>query len=128
MSIVSEALRSWLVECSCFRWVCWQHWRSWFMPLVVGLYCVVLLVVLPLLVWELYREGTPDEFKAWFVAGIFMLLTIPVFLVGLVQHLLNYTQPHLQKHIIRCTDISLSFPEWSLVVHSHIHMSQNHLL
>ena len=79
------------------------------MPVVVGLYCVVLLVVLPLLVWELYREGTPDEFKAWFVAGIFMLLTIPVFLVGLVQHLLNYTQPHLQKHIIRCTDICLSF-------------------
>ena len=81
------------------------------MPVVVGLYCVVLLVVLPLLVWELYREGTPDEFKAWFVAGIFMLLTIPVFLVGLVQHLLNYTQPHLQKHIIRCTDISLLFSD-----------------
>ena len=102
MSTVRGVLRSWLVDCSCLYWACWQHWRSWFKPLVAGLYCVVLLIALPLLVWDLYQEGTPDQFKAWFVAGIFVLLTIPVFLVGLMQHLLNYTQPHLQKHIIRC--------------------------
>ncbi len=68
---------------------------------MAAVYCVVLVVLLPVLIWELYREHAEDSFKAWFVAGIFVLLTIPIFLAGLVQHLLNYTQPHLQKHIIR---------------------------
>lgn len=73
---------------------------------MIILYLIVLFVMLPLLVYGLYQEHAEAEFKAWFVAGIFLLLTIPIFLLGLMQHLFNYTQPQLQKHIIRF-DLSL---------------------
>ncbi|XP_064123624.1 transmembrane protein 184C isoform X2 [Loxodonta africana] len=39
--------------------------------------------------------------KAWFIAGIFLLLTIPISLWVILQHLVHYTQPELQKPIIR---------------------------
>ncbi len=65
------------------------------------LYLIVLLIVLPLLVFELYKENAGVQFKAWFVAGLFVLLTLPIFCIGLMQHMFNYTKPHLQKHIIR---------------------------
>jgi len=68
---------------------------------VTLVYLVILFVFLPLLIWELFREHAQTTFSAWFVAGIFMLLTLPIFLCGLLQHLVNYTKPHLQKHIIR---------------------------
>ncbi|GAB1293424.1 Transmembrane protein 184C [Apodemus speciosus] len=33
--------------------------------------------------------------KAWFIAGIFVLLTIPVSMCGIRQHRVHYTQPEL---------------------------------
>ncbi|KAM7394426.1 hypothetical protein PAMP_021231 [Pampus punctatissimus] len=39
--------------------------------------------------------------KAWFIAGIFVFMTIPISLWGILQHLVHYTQPELQKPIIR---------------------------
>eukprot|EP00731_Ephydatia_muelleri_P028273 Em0019g1146a len=98
---VKSVLRSCLLDCSCARWGCWHYWRSWFKPLVGLIYLVIVVLVMPLLVWKLYRLETTPHFKAWFVAGVFVLLTLPVFLYGLVLHLLNYTQPHLQHYIIR---------------------------
>lgn len=98
---VKSALRSCVLDCTCSRWVCWRYWRCWFKPLVGLVYLIILVLVMPLLVWKLYRTGASQHFKAWFVAGVFVLLTLPVFLYGLVLHLLNYTQPHLQHYIIR---------------------------
>lgn len=39
--------------------------------------------------------------KAWFIAGVFVFLTIPISLWGILQHMVHYTQPELQKPIIR---------------------------
>lgn len=39
--------------------------------------------------------------KAWFIAGVFVFMTIPISLWGILQHLVHYTQPELQKPIIR---------------------------
>lgn len=85
----------------CLHWECWAYWRLTLKVTVILLYLTILCVCLPLLIWELIRQHTETSFSAWFVAGIFVLLTLPIFLWGLLQHLLNYTQPHLQKHIIR---------------------------
>lgn len=41
--------------------------------------------------------------KAWFIAGIFVFLTIPISLWGILQHIVHYTQPELQRPIIRWT-------------------------
>ena len=68
---------------------------------MVIIYLIVLLVALPLLIFKLYEEKAGDQFKAWFVGGIFVLLTLPIFLIGLMLHMFNYTKPYLQKHIIR---------------------------
>ena len=99
MARLRLALRSCCTQCS--HWSCWQQWRMWCKPLIAVVYVVILLVFLPILIYDLYKEGAGDQFKAWFVAGIFLLLTLPIFLVGVMLHLFNYTQPHLQKHIIR---------------------------
>uniref|UniRef100_A0A667XN94 Transmembrane protein 184C n=1 Tax=Myripristis murdjan TaxID=586833 RepID=A0A667XN94_9TELE len=96
------------------------NWRRWIRPLVVLLYILLLLVVLPLCIWELQKSGVSSyplldrvncsqhnafqvgtHNKAWFIAGIFVFMTIPISLWGILQHLVHYTQPELQKPIIR---------------------------
>ncbi|KAL1282168.1 hypothetical protein QQF64_000971 [Cirrhinus molitorella] len=77
------------------------NWRRWIRPLVVLLYILLLLVVLPLCIWELQKSGVSTPNKAWFIAGIFVFMTIPISLWGILQHLVHYTQPELQKPIIR---------------------------
>ncbi|NXY48299.1 T184C protein, partial [Ceuthmochares aereus] len=64
--------------------------------------------------------------KAWFIAGIFLLMTIPISLWGILQHLVHYTQPELQKPIIRIlwmvpiysldSWIALKYPEIAIYV------------
>ncbi|PWA30751.1 hypothetical protein CCH79_00009205 [Gambusia affinis] len=83
------------MPCSC------GDWRRWIRPLVVVLYILLLIVVLPLVIWELQKSGVGTHNKAWFIAGIFVFMTIPISLWGILQHLVHYTQPELQKPIIR---------------------------
>uniref|UniRef100_A0A8B9FCT1 T184C protein n=1 Tax=Amazona collaria TaxID=241587 RepID=A0A8B9FCT1_9PSIT len=83
------------------------NWRRWIRPLVVLLYIVGLLVVVPLCVWELQKLEVGIHTKAWFIAGIFLLMTIPISLWGILQHLVHYTQPELQKPIISQPVLSL---------------------
>ncbi|XP_059553876.1 transmembrane protein 184C isoform X3 [Myotis daubentonii] len=133
------------MPCTCT----WTNWRQWIRPLVAVIYLVVIMVAVPLSVWELQKlqkltlnqqrfckkslvyflmsysyydiskvlqAGRTQEnlyqrvllllkvgihTKAWFIAGIFLLLTIPISLWGILQHLVHYTQPELQKPIIR---------------------------
>ncbi|KAK0144928.1 Transmembrane protein 184C [Merluccius polli] len=83
------------MPCSC------GNWRRWIRPLVVVLYILLLLVVLPLCIWQLQKSEVGTHNKAWFIAGIFVFMTIPISLWGILQHLVHYTQPELQKPIIR---------------------------
>lgn len=83
------------MPCSC------GNWKRWIRPLVVVLYVSLLLVVLPLCIWELQKTGVGIHNKAWFIAGIFVFMTVPISLWGILQHLVHYTQPELQKPIIR---------------------------
>ncbi|KAM5194500.1 transmembrane protein 184C isoform 2-T2 [Mantella aurantiaca] len=77
------------------------NWRRWIRPLVVLIYIVGLLVAIPICIWELLKMKVEVPTKAWFIAGIFVLMTIPISLWGILQHLVHYTQPELQKPIIR---------------------------
>lgn len=101
MVAVKRKLRFVMYECGCTRWTCWRHWRGWCKPAVAAFYTVLLVVTLPMLIYHVSSKHNYTKMAAWFLAGLFVLLTLPVFLAGLVQHILNYTQPHLQKHIIR---------------------------
>ncbi|KAG8453960.1 hypothetical protein GDO86_000548 [Hymenochirus boettgeri] len=77
------------------------NWRRWIRPLVVLLYIVGLIIGIPLCIWKLQKMEVGVHTKAWFIAGIFVLMTIPISLWGILQHLVHYTQPELQKPIIR---------------------------
>ena len=87
------------------------------------LYAIVVLIVLPLCVYERNRNYS-SKVEAWFIGGIFVMATLPVSMFGILQHALNYSKPHLQKYIIRVlfmvptyalnSWIVLKFPETSI--------------
>ncbi|XP_052582943.1 transmembrane protein 184C isoform X2 [Peromyscus californicus insignis] len=78
-----------------------SNWRRWIRPLIILTYVVGILILVPLCIWERHKLKVGIHTKAWFIAGIFLLLTVPVSLWGILQHLVHYTQPELQKPIIR---------------------------
>ncbi|XP_074650637.1 transmembrane protein 184C-like [Tubulanus polymorphus] len=80
---------------------CCNGWRGWIRPLVVSIYFVILIIALPLSVWELTRAEAPPYVLAWFIGGIFVMLSIPISVWGILQHLIHYTKPILQKPLIR---------------------------
>jgi len=85
----------------CIRWNCWFHWRWWLKVALATVYALVVVVAFPIMIWRLIEVDARAHITAWFIAGMFVLLTLPIFLAGLVQHLTNYTRPDLQRHIIR---------------------------
>ncbi|XP_067663082.1 transmembrane protein 184C-like [Haliotis asinina] len=80
---------------------CINRWRKWIRPLVILVYIMLLTVALPLCIWELNRTKKEVHVQAWFVGGLFVMMSLPISLWGIVQHLVYYTQPQLQRNIIR---------------------------
>ena len=67
--------------------------------MVIALYILIMCVVLPFFVWEMRNEGVKRE--VLFVGGLFTCLTLPLSLWGILQHLVHFTKPEFQRHIIR---------------------------
>ncbi|GIL83404.1 hypothetical protein Vretimale_11220 [Volvox reticuliferus] len=63
--------------------------------------CFLTLMALPLLVWEFQRIHYDVHRQAWFIGGIFAILSVPISIYEIALHTEYYTQPHLQKHVIR---------------------------
>nr|CAB3267062.1 transmembrane protein 184C-like [Phallusia mammillata] len=78
-----------------------RGWRYWIRPFVVLLYVLVLLVALPLLCVDLVQNQAKPLTVAWFIAGMFVIVTIPMSLWTILHHLIYFTQPELQKPIMR---------------------------
>ncbi|CAG5135698.1 unnamed protein product [Candidula unifasciata] len=78
-----------------------RSWRRWIRFVVVIVYIILLVIAVPLCIWELERTGAPDHVQAWFVGGLFVLMALPISVWGIVQHIVNYTTPHMQRYIIR---------------------------
>ncbi|XP_018023003.1 transmembrane protein 184C [Hyalella azteca] len=86
--------------CSSCHNLC-SRWRLWIRPLVFFVYAAVILGVLPYVIYKMVQDGV-DKFQfAWLVGGLFVFITIPISLWQITHHLVNYTKPKLQKHIIR---------------------------
>ena len=103
------------MPCACNR----NNWRRWIRPLLVLIYVISILVLVPFGVWELQKLKVGIHTEAWFIAGVFLLLTIPVSLWGIVQHLVHYTQPELQKPIIRSNLNILLLLVLTDIIHKH---------
>jgi len=67
--------------------------------MVIALYILVMCVILPFFVWEMRDQGVKRE--VLFVGGLFTCLTLPLSLWGILQHLIHFTKPEFQRHIIR---------------------------
>ena len=50
---------------------------------------------------ELRQNGTDPHLIAWFSAGAFVLLGFPISIYGILSHLSNYYQPHIQCYVVR---------------------------
>ena len=78
-----------------------RRWRQWIRPTCFTFYFICLMIAVPLCILELNRKGAPDHVQAWFIGGIFVMMAVPISFWGILQHLIYYTQPELQRHIIR---------------------------
>lgn len=62
---------------------------------------LLVLVALPLAAWDMHAHDMHPHFIAWFVAGVFVLLAVPITFYEVAQHLEHYRAPRLQRHVIR---------------------------
>uniref|UniRef100_A0A0X3NJU8 Transmembrane protein 184C n=2 Tax=Schistocephalus solidus TaxID=70667 RepID=A0A0X3NJU8_SCHSO len=76
-------------------------WKKWVKPAFIIIYVVGLCVGLPFIILNLRNEPTQSMIFAWFVGGFFVLGAIPISLWTILEHLINYTKPYLQRNIIR---------------------------
>lgn len=64
-------------------------------------YAAAIIIGVPFFVIELLKRGTERHIVAWAVAGVFVLLTVPISVHTIVQHLMHYHRPDIQKYIVR---------------------------
>ncbi|CAM9241489.1 unnamed protein product, partial [Ectocarpus fasciculatus] len=51
--------------------------------------------------YELYMHGKERQYIAWFSAGGFVLLTIPISIRSIILHLWHWDMPYVQKYVVR---------------------------
>lgn len=82
-----------------------MSWWPWSLARTArNLWVLVILlsiIALPLCIWELIRKGAEYHVIAWFVAGVFCLLAVPISVGEVVLHLYSWTNPRLQKYVVR---------------------------
>lgn len=78
-----------------------QTWMEYLAKLIVMgtiLLCVVGIIGYSV---DLYRHGKQKHYIGWFSAAGFVLLTIPISIRLIVQHLTHWNAPHIQKYVVR---------------------------
>lgn len=78
-----------------------QRWRSWIRPLLILLYGLFVIIVLPLLIVNSVKDGFRRKDQLILIGGLFVLTALPISFWHITQHIVHYTKPILQKHIIR---------------------------
>lgn len=80
---------------------CLSRWRLWIRPLFIFLYALAALVFVPLFLAKSLEDGFNKHDQEILIGGIFVWVAIPLSLWEIILHVIHYTQPNLQKHIIR---------------------------
>ncbi|KAL0273038.1 UNVERIFIED_CONTAM: hypothetical protein PYX00_005814 [Menopon gallinae] len=78
-----------------------HKWRFWIRPFVIFLYIITLVILLPCLIVNAYRKGFKKSNQGELIGGLFVMMALPVSLWEIIQHMVHYNKPYLQKHIIR---------------------------
>jgi hypothetical protein len=61
----------------------------------------VILISIPIIAYQMHKHKYEQLYIAWFIAGVFALLSIPITFYEVILHLENYRAPKLQRHVIR---------------------------
>lgn len=77
------------------------QWRLWIRPIFIATYVILVLVLVPLLIIHSINNGFTKSDQGTLVGGGFVLLAVPISIWQITQHIVHYTKPSLQKHIIR---------------------------
>ncbi|XP_055859277.1 transmembrane protein 184C isoform X1 [Episyrphus balteatus] len=110
-----------------FRHFC-EEWRIWIRPLLIVTYVIFAIIVVPLLIVNSVKDGFTRKDQLILIGGLFVLSAVPISIWHIIQHVIHFTKPVLQKHIIRIlwmvpiyalnAWLGLLFPEHSIYVDS----------
>ncbi|KAH8260369.1 hypothetical protein KR026_010388 [Drosophila bipectinata] len=105
-----------------------EDWRIWIRPLLIVTYVIFAIIVVPLLIVNSVKDGFQRNDQLILIGGLFVLSAVPVSIWHIIQHVIHFTKPILQKHIIRIlwmvpiyalnAWIGLFFPKHSIYVDS----------
>ncbi|CAK1551965.1 unnamed protein product [Leptosia nina] len=105
-----------------------SQWRLWIRPFFIATYILLVIVLVPTLIVHALENGFTKSDQGTLVAGGFVLLAMPISIWQITQHIVHYTKPSLQKHIIRIlwmvpiyalnAWLGLEFPEQSIYMDS----------
>ncbi|XP_047364004.1 transmembrane protein 184C isoform X1 [Vespa velutina] len=105
-----------------------RRWRLWILPVLTCLYALLIVILVPLLIANSIKNDLDKQNQDALVGGAFVLLALPIAFYEIVQHMIYYTQPRLQKYIIRIlwmvpiyavnAWLGLVYPEGSIYVDS----------
>lgn len=86
-----------------------KKWRLWILPFTIICYGFGVLIFLPLFLTKSVRDGFNRRDQEIFVGGIFVMLALPISIWEIIQHVIHFTEPKLQKHIIRYLFIAFHY-------------------
>ncbi|KAL7741900.1 hypothetical protein ACLKA6_012114 [Drosophila palustris] len=105
-----------------------EDWRIWIRPLLIITYVIFAIIVVPLLIVNSVKDGFQRKDQLILIGGLFVLSAVPISIWHIIQHVIHFTKPILQKHIIRIlwmvpiyalnAWIGLFFPKHSIYVDS----------
>ncbi|XP_055918105.1 transmembrane protein 184C isoform X2 [Eupeodes corollae] len=105
-----------------------KEWRIWIRPLLIVTYVIFAIIVVPLLIVNSLKDGFTRKDQLILIGGLFVLSAVPISIWHIIQHVIHFTKPILQKHIIRIVWmvpiyalnawLGLLFPEHSIYVDS----------
>lgn len=109
--------------CATTKWrQCCSQWRFWVRPIIICLYAAFVLIVVPIMIVNSLKDGFTRNDQLILIGGLFVLTAIPMSVWHISQHIVHFTRPILQKHIIR---ILWMVPIYALnAVRSFFHSSQ----
>ncbi|XP_033631576.1 transmembrane protein 184C-like [Asterias rubens] len=78
-------------------------WRGCVIPVVYVIYGLIVAAATPFAIIDFTKASKDDKFKRTLalVGFVPMVISIPISLWGIVNHMIYFTRPNLQKHIIR---------------------------
>lgn len=78
-----------------------EEWRIWIRPLLIVTYAIFAIIVVPLLIVNSLKDGFSRRDQLILIGGLFVLAAVPISIWHIIQHVIHFTKPILQKHIIR---------------------------